>query len=322
MWIYLHNYSRTHPPLLDFDAQYIFIYTTLHCQTSQMFSRKTSEELQLFEQWLFQDDKKQTQLKSIQQLKRFLQITNNAAAVLAWSLTLSGSEVTNAAQEGAVIGITQEDDDCAAFSKVGADQRQSPNAHRCYRQKRNFEKWSFILQGIKRWKSSGLYEPVSLPQLICRSAGPSQVHQSLISIGAQIATRHQWAPITLIDITAYFSCSPWQVRPQVSPANKGTCCILSFIHPLTLLHLTNSQTLTARTAQTLMGWQKSHLLRWVMTPPSHHVKPKPIFAQRKCNQCSSQGLALTGANTTLSHSCHDTVRGATSQRSLDISLFL
>lgn len=65
MWIYLHNYLRIHPPLLDFDAWYIFIYTTLHCQTSQMFPRKTSEELQLFEQWLFQDDKKQTQLKSI-----------------------------------------------------------------------------------------------------------------------------------------------------------------------------------------------------------------------------------------------------------------
>lgn len=65
-----------------------------------------------------------------------------------------------------------------------------------------------------------------------------------------------------------------------------------------------------------------HLLPWAMTPPSHHTEPEPIFAQRKCQRRSSWGWALTGVNATLSHSCHDTVRGATSQRSLGISLFL
>lgn len=34
-------------------------------------------------------------------------MTNNAAAVLAWSLTLSGSEGTKAAEEGAVVGAAQ-----------------------------------------------------------------------------------------------------------------------------------------------------------------------------------------------------------------------
>lgn len=40
-------------------------------------------------------------------------MTNNAAAVLAWSLTLSGSEGTKAAEEGAVVGAALAENNCA-----------------------------------------------------------------------------------------------------------------------------------------------------------------------------------------------------------------
>lgn len=72
-------------------------------------------------------------------------MTNNAAAVLAWSLTLSGTEGTKAAQEGAVIGAAQAENNCGVLQ--GGDKAPVPTGDvdmeeilRC----------SIILQGIER----------------------------------------------------------------------------------------------------------------------------------------------------------------------------
>lgn len=51
-------------------------------------------------------------------------MTNNAAAVLAWSLTLSGSEGTKAAEEGAVVGTAQAENNCGV--QQGGDKAPVP----------------------------------------------------------------------------------------------------------------------------------------------------------------------------------------------------
>lgn len=67
-------------------------------------------------------------------------MTNNAAAVLAWSLTLSGSEGTKAAEEGAVVGAAQAENNWAVQQGGG----QSPSAHGWFGQGRNSEKFHHI----------------------------------------------------------------------------------------------------------------------------------------------------------------------------------
>lgn len=64
-------------------------------------------------------------------------MTNNAAAVLAWSLTLSGSEGTKAAGEGAVVGAAQAGNNCGV-------QQGGDKAHRWFGQGRNIEMFCHI----------------------------------------------------------------------------------------------------------------------------------------------------------------------------------
>lgn len=72
-------------------------------------------------------------------------MTNNAAAVLAWSLTLSGSEGTKAAEEGAAVGAAQAGNNCGV--QQGGDKAPVPTGGL---ERGEILRCSIILQGIER----------------------------------------------------------------------------------------------------------------------------------------------------------------------------
>lgn len=72
-------------------------------------------------------------------------MTNNAAAVLAWSLTLSGSEGTKAAEEGAAVGAAQAENNCGV--QEGGDKASMPTDGL---DREEILRCSIILEGIER----------------------------------------------------------------------------------------------------------------------------------------------------------------------------